>query len=445
MTHPIDADYRAVFGDPPATLDPEHGLNLPVVPNIDILSPPIASLSPLVEFQYALTTLLYRELAAQPGYRVIADSQLSDALLEAVQAVTAHFWHVKRISTLIRDANGVVHDGMSYGGTIAPDPVTSLYGLTVSARYARALTGDEQHAQERRHAALIWSVGDGATPPPAGVGVTTLLEQDVWWKPAKADPIRLDDMAVTHQANMLDWLYRRAQRFHEREIGQFASLLSGPLGPSGDGAVDGAEREFDQLCEQDAVTWMGEQPLARRLAKLIRRASVRPVCRYCHRSWTRKLRRSVDCVSPSNQHGPWVLPDVATSATDAAGSTENTVRTPTNDDIDHGVRVRVFPGPHHGAPDVQRNHGIGCVTWITRNVDPTKTRFGVAIDSGGTSEAGLSDVELLDEDGEAPMELIVTDGGDGGPGMWDINAAFVEHAPADDPDDGHTDDPEERA
>lgn len=78
---------------------------------------------------------------------------------------------------------------------------------------------------------------------------------------------------------------------------------------------------------------------------------------------------------------------------------EVTGRTPTNDDIDHGVHVRVLPGPLRRAPNLGRNHGVGRITWYSKNVDPAKTEFGVAMDDGiGTSQAGLADVELIDSD-----------------------------------------------
>lgn len=385
----------------PDTSDPDRNLNLPVIP-VDQHNN-----SPLTEFQIALTDQLATELA-QYGlpFKSLDGDQFATALLDAVTTATGRFWHAERTRGLIMDGTGAVRDGFSYHGAISPDPTTPLYGIRVTARYARRFTEDEQRAQEQRLAAHVWTMDDHDEPPPAGVTTAMLLEQDVWWKPEKADPIRLEDMAVTHQANLLGWLYRRAAGFHGHAVGRFASFMSGPLAPGGDMACDDADREFDGLISTDPAAWMAEQPLVRRLTKLIKRAPVRPICRNCHRPWSNRLRRTTDCVSPSNTHGPWVLPDTPTPA---GGSTENTVsgaqssgheppgRTPTNDDINFGVRVLVLPGPHHGAPKLTRNHGAGEVTWMRKNIDPTKTRFGVSIDAGGTSEAGLADVVLLDE------------------------------------------------
>lgn len=74
-----------------------------------------------------------------------------------------------------------------------------------------------------------------------------------------------------------------------------------------------------------------------------------------------------------------------------------------NDVIDHGVRVRVLPGPRYddaGRPtDVNRNHGVGRITWYRKMVDPNETIFGVAMDDGiGTSVAKLGDVVLVPEE-----------------------------------------------
>jgi hypothetical protein len=64
----------------------------------------------------------------------------------------------------------------------------------------------------------------------------------------------------------------------------------------------------------------------------------------------------------------------------------------------HGTRVLVYPGPSRDhAGSVGRNHGVGRITWLSPNIDPTKSEYGVRMEEpyGGTSTVRHGDFEIL--------------------------------------------------
>lgn len=64
----------------------------------------------------------------------------------------------------------------------------------------------------------------------------------------------------------------------------------------------------------------------------------------------------------------------------------------------HGTRVLVYPGPSRDhAGSAGRNHGVGRITWLRRNVDPTKSEYGVRMELpyDGTSTVRHGDFEVL--------------------------------------------------
>lgn len=68
--------------------------------------------------------------------------------------------------------------------------------------------------------------------------------------------------------------------------------------------------------------------------------------------------------------------------------------------ITHGTRVLVHPGPNRENtrdPNLDRNHGVGRITWISQNIDPTKSQWGVSMDEPyyGTSVVEYADFEVL--------------------------------------------------
>jgi hypothetical protein len=98
-----------------------------------------------------------------------------------------------------------------------------------------------------------------------------MLSQDVWWRPRNAEPLRVKDMEPSHRSNTLEYLLRNAVRYKTAAENEFASLISGPMGPSGDMACDAVDSVMDELLEQTPLAWMEEQPLVRKLTKLVKK------------------------------------------------------------------------------------------------------------------------------------------------------------------------------
>jgi hypothetical protein len=188
-------------------------------------------------------------------------------LYDAVTACTQD-WTAKRSASHFRDANGVVQDGADLV-TGVHKPITELVRLTVAWQHTRNKTAEESTEERERVDAMLWRPQDG--PPPRRVPITRLLEQRTWWRPRDADPIRLVDMEPSHRHHLLGFLRRNAARYKSAAEWNMFGMMSGPMGPSGDMATDAVEGIMDELIDQRPEVWIDQQPLAKRLCKLIKR------------------------------------------------------------------------------------------------------------------------------------------------------------------------------
>lgn len=188
-------------------------------------------------------------------------------LREAVELATAD-WSATKDRKLIRDARGVVQDGDKLITGVV-EPTVSLVRITATATFVRDETIDEAHEQANRIAAVLWHPEQG--PPPRGVSILQLLEQRVWWQPRNEEPVKLNDMAPSHRANLLSFLRRNAGRYKIAADYSFIGMASGPMGPGGDMATDAVESAMDELFEMPARKWIDSQPFVKRLRKLVAR------------------------------------------------------------------------------------------------------------------------------------------------------------------------------
>ena len=282
----------------------------PPHPDDTLLVVSLAGRTPLAEFQISFARQLADALIRQnPDFPELPGGTLEDTVLTAVLAVTDEHWHAKRSRTWERDAEGRVLDGATYhGATRAVEPVAPLRAVEVSVTYVREETPTERERRQRGRDALKWEVGDQSTPPPLGVGILTLLEQDTWWRTRGGDSMLVGEMTPTHRANLLDFLRRNAPALHAAEMDQFMAMASGPMGPSGDMACDAVDREFDGLINMSAETWLKKQPLVIKLRELVEHESTPVVCAGCGLPrpgvWKKKAPK---CTAENQVHGPWVL------------------------------------------------------------------------------------------------------------------------------------------
>jgi hypothetical protein len=228
----------------------------------------------LAEFQIKLITQFAETLLGPTAAMMVAEPNVSDEvqvsdpvtftkgdLRRAVEKVTAN-WRATYERTLIRDAEGIVQDGIDLVGPVH-EPITHLVRLKVSTHLDRAETAEEKADYEERLAALLWKPEKG--PPPKRVSGLQLLDQDIWWIPKGNEPIRLVDMADSHRRNLAAFLRRNAAHYKNREWSEMLWLMVGPLGPRGDGAVDAAESCLYGLDREDPLVWLAEKPLLRAL------------------------------------------------------------------------------------------------------------------------------------------------------------------------------------
>lgn len=228
----------------------------------------------LEEFHTRLSEQLADALLDETAAMMVADRNVPDEVLIthpvtftkgnirlAVEKITQG-WQAKLNRNLFRDANSGVHDGMDLQGPYE-DPVTDIVRLEVSAFYDRNETPEESTRRQDHLAALTWKPEQG--PPPKSVSVSQLLDQNIWWVPRGAQPIRLVDMEESHRRNLAAFLRRNAAGYKEREWLHTAALMAGPLGPSGDMAQNAAESELDRLVNVDPLLWLSEKPLLRAL------------------------------------------------------------------------------------------------------------------------------------------------------------------------------------
>jgi hypothetical protein len=92
-----------------------------------------------------------------------------------------------------------------------------------------------------------------------------VLHQDERWKDGEGNVWLLDEMKPSHRANLLRFLRRRAQSlaFNDSLI-----MLTGPMAPGGDGAMDAAEAYADEMWD-DPAGWLEGTKLVTRLRDLV--------------------------------------------------------------------------------------------------------------------------------------------------------------------------------
>lgn len=178
-------------------------------------------------------------------------------------------WDAKIDHDLVRDALGKVVDEVRAPQIKTVEPVTRIVRITVTGRIVRDETDAERQAHEERIEAALWHPEDG--PPPKRVSAVRLLEQRVWWVPREEPPIKLKDMAPSHRKHLLAFLRRNAARYKQYAEVQFIGLATGPMGPGGDAATDAVNSAMDELFNQSPKDWLEEQPLVKRLAKMVTR------------------------------------------------------------------------------------------------------------------------------------------------------------------------------
>lgn len=127
----------------------------------------------------------------------------------------------------------------------------------------RPLDAEERAEVDAERAVRAWLAGDGKEAPPPGVSVWDLLAQKRWWVGADAVPVRLGDMSARRRANLLAWFERSAPALRERE----AMWLS--LNAPDDVVADMLARD-DAGSDRAALSWLHEQPLVRRLRRMVK-------------------------------------------------------------------------------------------------------------------------------------------------------------------------------
>lgn len=130
----------------------------------------------------------------------------------------------------------------------------------------RPLDEREQEVMDRQREAVEWQYGGREkrrkVPPPPGVSILSLLEQAKWWQPGGRDPVKLKDMEPEYRANLLDWLWARAQGLHFQYL----------AGAFSEGAPDEVMNDAEhEMTHGDHHQWLRGQPLYARLKKLVDR------------------------------------------------------------------------------------------------------------------------------------------------------------------------------
>lgn len=189
-------------------------------------------------------------------------------LSDAVNKITEN-WDAKIDHDLVRDALGKVVDEVRAPHVKTVEPVTRIVRITATGSIRRDEADEERQAHEDRLAAVLWRPEDG--PPPARVSAVRLLEQRIWWIPRNEPAIRLKDMEPSHRKYLLAFLHRNAARYKQYAEVQFIGMATGPLGPGGDMAIDAVDSAMDELFEQPSKDWLEEQPLVKRLSRMVAR------------------------------------------------------------------------------------------------------------------------------------------------------------------------------
>lgn len=96
----------------------------------------------------------------------------------------------------------------------------------------------------------------------------------LWWYETKTWTDRegiaheIATMPKSYASNVINFLERRAVSIAWSDSLAVLRMMDGPLGPSGDAACDGVEREFraaQDLKDQSAVLWLRDTPLHKAL------------------------------------------------------------------------------------------------------------------------------------------------------------------------------------
>lgn len=232
----------------------------------------------LTEFQATLAEQLADALLGKTAAMMVAEPnvpgevQIAEPVtftkgdvVRAVEKITTN-WRAKYNRDMIRDADGVVQNGMDLVGPVR-EPATTVVRLEVSTHLDRTETPAEIAKREEQEAAYFWKPEEG--PPPKRVTSMQLLNQDIWWVPKNAAPLRLADMADSHRRNLARFLCRNAAHYKQIEWSNMLQSMTGPLGPSGDAAIDSCERELDMLEREDPLDWLGDKPLMQALVPTV--------------------------------------------------------------------------------------------------------------------------------------------------------------------------------
>ena len=89
------------------------------------------------------------------------------------------------------------------------------------------------------------------------LGLDQLFEQAVWWRDATGFWHRIAEMEISHAANLVGWLERRAAMLHFK---YGMALCGGPV-PMGEMAQDAWSDVLEELAEQDPLAWLYETKL----------------------------------------------------------------------------------------------------------------------------------------------------------------------------------------
>lgn len=180
------------------------------------------------------------------------------ALVAAVGTVTKE-WSVSKNTKHFRDANGRVQDGTRLHGDPGDESKHEDVVFFEILTAERSLNDAEREARERHQSRLGWLYGPNRYegPPPADVRMWQLLEQRKWWRTADGQVLRLKEMEPSHRVNVLRMLWRQAESLHREYT--WSTFGGAPFDVQ-------AEAEAE-----DPWEWVREQPLYRRLAKLVKK------------------------------------------------------------------------------------------------------------------------------------------------------------------------------
>lgn len=93
-----------------------------------------------------------------------------------------------------------------------------------------------------------------------------LTQTEVWFD-ADGNEIRLEDMSLRYLKNVLGFLERRADRLKRAAEAQ---IWAWSTEPHGDMAQDSLDRMYAEIEDQQAMTWLYDQPLVRQIDYLIK-------------------------------------------------------------------------------------------------------------------------------------------------------------------------------